>query len=86
MTIRIDIPDQTGDEIGDETAARIVDFLYRLGDAIGTRYDGQIRRFHLCRRHYPPRQRPSSRRPAAVTETVRKNWNNVRNPRTSPSK
>ena len=54
MTIRIDIPDQTGDEIGDETAARIVDFLYRLGDAIGTRYDGQIRRFHLCRRHYPP--------------------------------
>ena len=54
MTIRIDIPDQTGDEIGDETAARIVDFLYGLGDAIGTRYDGRIRHFHLCPRHYPP--------------------------------
>ena len=44
MTIDIDVPDQ----IGDETAASIVDFLYALGDAVGARYDGQIRRHYQC--------------------------------------
>ena len=55
MTIDIDMPDQ----IGDETAASIVDFLYALGDAVGARYDGQIRRHYQCRRQYPaaPRRR-----------------------------
>ena len=50
MTIDIDMPDQ----IDDETAAWIVDFLYALGDAVGARYDGQIRRQYQCRRQYPP--------------------------------
>ncbi len=50
MTIDIDMPD----EIGDETAAQIIDILYALGDAVGARYDGRIRRYYQCRRQTPP--------------------------------
>ena len=49
MTFPIDLPD----EIGDETAATMVDFLYALGDAVANRYDGQIRRYYDERRQYP---------------------------------
>ena len=41
------------DEIGDGTAASIVDFLYGLGDAIGVGYDGQIIRYYQCQYSTP---------------------------------
>ena len=49
MTFPIDLPD----EISDETAATMVDLLYALGDALGNRYDGQIRRDYDEPRQYP---------------------------------
>ena len=49
MTCPIDLPE----EINDETAATMVDFLYALGDAVANRYDAQIRRFYDDQRHYP---------------------------------
>ena len=49
MTCPIDLPE----EINDETAATMVDFLYALGDALANRYDAQIRRFYDDQRLYP---------------------------------
>jgi len=49
MTCPIDLPE----EINDETAATMVDFLYALGDAVANRYDAQIRRFYDDQRPYP---------------------------------
>jgi hypothetical protein len=49
MNVPIDWPD----EISDETAATMADFLYALGDAVGNRYDGQIRRYYDDQRQYP---------------------------------
>ena len=49
MTCPIDLPQ----EINAETAATMVDFLYALGDAVGNRYDAQIRRYYDDQRRYP---------------------------------
>ena len=49
MTFPIDLPDQ----INDETAATMVDFLYALGDAVANRYYAQISRYYDDQRHYP---------------------------------
>ena len=57
MTFPIDLPDQ----INDETAATMVDFLYALGDAVANRYYAQISRYYDDQRHYPP---PPRRRQA----------------------
>ena len=57
MSIVIALPD----EISDETAARILDFLYQLGDAlyelggaVELRYGSQIRRYYQDQRQCPP--------------------------------
>ena len=49
MTCPIDWPQ----EINDQTAATMVDFLYALGDAVANRYDAQIRRYYDDQRLYP---------------------------------
>ncbi|MCY4430168.1 MAG: hypothetical protein OXC11_07205 [Rhodospirillales bacterium] len=49
MTFPIDLPE----EINDETAAAMVDFLYALGDAVANRYYAQISRYYDDQRHYP---------------------------------
>ena len=54
MTCPIDLPE----EINDETAATMVDFLYALGDAVANRY-------------YAPDQ-PLLRRPASVPDPPRR--------------
>ena len=58
MTIDIDMPD----EIGDETAAQIIDILYALGDAVGARYDGPDQALLPVPASDPatPRRRPNS--------------------------
>ena len=50
MTFDINLPD----EISDETADVVPDFLYALGDAIAKHYFGQIRRYYEDRRQPPP--------------------------------
>ncbi len=50
MIFDIDLPD----EISDETAVVVPDFLYALGDAIANGYYGQIRRYYQDRRQHPP--------------------------------
>lgn len=50
MNIVIDLPDES---ISGETAAWAVDFLYALGDAVATRYYGQIRLHYEDQRPYP---------------------------------
>ena len=47
MTFPIDLPE----EINDETAATMVDFLYALGDAVANRYYAQISRYKASLRH-----------------------------------
>ena len=49
MNVPIDWPD----EISDETAATMADFLYALGDAVRNRYCCQIRRYYDDQRQYP---------------------------------
>ena len=49
MTFDIDMPE----EISDETAARLLDLLYQLGDAVGSRYYAQIWRYYQCQREHP---------------------------------
>ena len=49
MTFPIDLPD----EVNDETAATMLDFLYALGDAVGNRYYAQITRYYEDQRPYP---------------------------------
>ena len=49
MTFDIDMPE----EISDETAARFLDLLYQLGDAVGNRYYAQISRYYQGQRQYP---------------------------------
>ena len=49
MTCTIDWPD----EINDETAATMLDFLYALGDAVGNHYYAQIRRYYDDQRQSP---------------------------------
>ena len=49
MTCPIDLPDQ----INDETAATMVDFLCALGDTVANRYYAQISRYYDDQRHYP---------------------------------
>ena len=49
MTLPIDLPE----EINDETAATMVDFLYALGDAVANRHYAQIRRYYDDQRQYP---------------------------------
>ncbi len=49
MTFPIDLPDQ----INDETAATMVDFLYALGDAVANRYSAQISRYYDDQRQSP---------------------------------
>ena len=46
MTFDIELPDESSDE----TAATILDFLYRLGDAVGNRYYAQITRYYQGQR------------------------------------
>ena len=59
MTFPIDLPD----EINDETAATMLDFLYALGDAVGNRYYAQITRYYEDQRPYPTRmQDPATAR------------------------
>ena len=49
MTFDIDMPE----EISDETAAQLLDFLYQLGDALGNRYCAQLSRYYHDQREYP---------------------------------
>ena len=58
MTFPIDLPE----EINDETAATMVDFLYALGDAVANRYYAQIRRYYDDQRQdpTPPRRRQAT--------------------------
>ena len=50
MTFDINLPD----EISDETAVVVPNFLNALGDAIAKHYFGQIRRYYEDRRQPPP--------------------------------
>ena len=49
MTFPIDLPE----EINDETAATMVDFLYALGDAVANRCYARISRYYDDQRQYP---------------------------------
>ena len=69
MTIQIDMNIDMPNHISDETAAVIVDFLYALGDAVGNRYYGQIRRYYEDLRELPPPPRTTGNSHSSPSST-----------------